>query len=325
MPREQKNLQAINWNKIEEDYSKIFWDQNVRQFWVDEEISLTEDKKVWLTLTKEEQDTYEKVLAGLTLLDTQQGGIGMPLIIQNVENLHTKAVLSFMGAMEQMHAKSYSTIFSTLSSTERIDELFLWVEENKHLQRKVNIIVEKYLVITDDESLYLAMASSVLLETFLFYSGFFYPLWFSGQGKLIGSGEIINLIIRDESIHGVFVGLLSQNTLSKIEQTKQEELKKQVIQIMLELMESEIKYTKELYFKLGLFDEVLVFLKYNADKALMNLGLDPYYNIKEEDINPIILNGMDTETKTHDFFSTKGNGYIKSLKHDDFEDDDFDW
>jgi len=64
------------------------------------------------------------VLAGLTLLDTEQGSIGMAKLAINIENLQAKAVLMFMGAMEQIHAKSYSTIFSTLSSSKRIDELF---------------------------------------------------------------------------------------------------------------------------------------------------------------------------------------------------------
>ena len=53
----------------------------------------------------------------------------------------------------------------------------------------------------------MAMVASVFLESYLFYSGFFYPLYLAGQGKLTASGEIINLIIRDESIHGVFVGI----------------------------------------------------------------------------------------------------------------------
>lgn len=41
----------------------------------------------------------------------------------------------------------------------------------------------------------------------------------------------------------------------------------------------------------------------------MNLGFDPYF--EEEDINPIVLNGLNTKTKSHDFFSMKGNGYKK--------------
>ncbi len=316
---------AINWNRLSDDFSKIFWDQNIRQFWVDEEISLAEDKKVWPTLSKEEQTTYEKVLAGLTLLDTEQGGTGMPLIMQHVDELHAKAVLTFMGAMEQMHAKSYSTIFSTLSTMDRIDELFDWVENNQVLQAKTKIIVDNYTSITDDKSLYIAMASSVLLETYLFYSGFFYPLYLSGQGKMVGSGEIINLIIRDEAVHGLFVGLLAQGVLEKIPEGERKELTDKVYSTMLELYDLEVEYTKELYGPIGLEEEVQKFVRYNADKALMNLGLEPHFNVVDADINPIVLNGLDTETKTHDFFSTKGNGYIKALNHDDLDDDDFDW
>ncbi len=55
----------------------------------------------------------------------------------------------------------------------------------------------------------------------------------------------------------------------------------------------------------------------------MNLGLETYFNIDESEINPLIINGLDTETKTHDFFSTKGNGYIKTLNHEDLDDDDY--
>ncbi len=316
---------AINWNKLDNDFSKTFWDQNVRQFWVDEEISLVEDKKVWPNLKPEERDTYEKVLAGLTLLDTEQGGVGMPLILKNIESLHSKAVLSFMGAMEQMHAKSYSTIFSTLSTTDRINELFKWVEENETLQKKTKIIVDKYENISDIKSLYMALVSSVMLETYLFYSGFFYPLYLSGQGKMIGSGEIINLIIRDESIHGLFVGLLAQEIFDNFSKKEKKEMEQKVYDLMLELFELEKIYTKDLYDKLNLTEEVLKFVQYNADKALMNLGIKPYFNIKEDEINPLIINGLDTETKTHDFFSTKGNGYIKTLRHGDLDDDDFDF
>ncbi|BDV03008.1 class 1b ribonucleoside-diphosphate reductase subunit beta [Candidatus Hepatoplasma crinochetorum] len=322
--KKEKIIKAINWNKIENSFTKLFWDQNIRQFWVDEEISLVEDRKHWDKLTKAEKDTYEKVLAGLTLLDTEQGGVGMPLILEKIDDLHIKAVFSFMGAMEQMHAKSYSTIFSTLSSSERINELFDWVENNKYLQYKVNKVDYYYRKINNQEELFFALTTSVLLETFLFYSGFFYPLWFSGQGKLVGSGEIINLIIRDESVHGTFVGLIAQKIFKKFDQSTKDKLTKKVYELMLDLYQNEIKYTKDLYNKVNLADEVIKFIQYNADKALMNFGFEPYFNVIDEDINPIILNGLDTETKTHDFFSTKGNGYIKPIIHDELSDEDFD-
>lgn len=321
--KKEQAIKAINWNKIENNFVKIFWDQNIRQFWVDEEISLVEDRKHWDKLTKDQKDTYEKILAGLTLLDTEQGGVGMPLILEKIEDLHVKAVFSFMGAMEQMHAKSYSTIFSTFSSSEKISELFDWVEENKYLQYKVKKVDKYYRKINNEEELYFALVTSVLLETFLFYSGFFYPLWFSGQGKLVGSGEIINLIIRDESVHGTFVGLIAQNIFKKFNLETKEKLRKKINDLMLDLYQNEVEYTKQLYDKVNLTEDVIKFIQYNADKALMNFGFDPYFNVEDKDINPIILNGLDTETKTHDFFSTKGNGYIKPIIHEELSDEDF--
>ena len=157
-----------------------------------------------------------KVLGGLTLLDTMQGGVGMPKILEHVEGLQRKAVLGFMGMMEQIHAKSYSSIFTTLATTEEINELFLWVERNPLLQMKANKISHCYENIRTAKELYLAMAASVLLESYLFYSGFFYPLYLAGQGKMTSSGEIIDLILRDESIHGLYVGVLAQEVYAEL-------------------------------------------------------------------------------------------------------------
>lgn len=320
-------MRAVDWNNLSDDMYKVFWDQNVRQFWVDEEIPVSDDKQDWDSdmLSAVEKDTYEKILASLTLLDTEQGGVGMPNMIIGIEDLHAKAVFSFMCMMEQMHAKSYSTIFSTLSSSERIEELFDWVESHELLQAKLQIVDHYYNNIENEKyGMYKALVSSVLLETFLFYSGFFYPLWFAGHGKLVKSGEIISLIVRDEAVHGVFSGLMAQKELEKINDPEvQEMLEKQVVDLMLELHEIEIKYTQELYGPIGLADEVLTYVKYNADKALMNLGIESYFNIQEEDVNAVVINGINTETKNHDFFSTKGNGYIKTTNTEDIDDSVF--
>ncbi len=77
------------------------------------------------------------------------------------------------------------------------------------------------------------------------------------------------------------------------------------------LMENEINYTNTIYEGTELADEVINFLKYNANRAMENLGYDT--RLEVEPVNPIVLNGLSTETKTHDFFSTKGNGYQRSV------------
>ena len=316
---------AVNWNDIRDQFTELFWNQNIRQFWIDTEIPLTEDKNTWKTLSADEQDVYKKVTGGLTLLDTEQASCGMPEIALKVDDLRAKAILNFMGMMEHMHAKSYSSIFSTLCSTAEIDEIFAWLKTQPQLQEKIKVISSYYTSIRDNESLYMAMAASVFLETFLFYSGFFYPLYLAGQGKLVSSGEIINLIIRDESIHGVYTGILAQEIFKSFNDSTKKKITKQVYELLLKLYKIEIAYTTEIYAKIGLTDEVLRFIEYNADKALMNLGLDPHFNIAETDVNAVVIRGLDTKTKNHDFFSTKGNGYIKTTNVVETTDDDFDF
>ncbi len=316
-------IKAVNWNRPADDFTLMFWNQNIMQFWTDDEIPLSDDKMSWITLTPDEQEAYMQVLGGLTLLDTVQGGVGMPQIMEHVENLQRKAVLAFMGMMEQIHAKSYSSIFTTLASTEEIDKVFRWVEENPLLQKKASIISKYYQNIETQKDLYLAMGASVMLESYLFYSGFFYPLYLAGQGKMTSSGEIIDLILRDESIHGLYVGVLAQEILRDLPASEAEAATKELYELLHTLQANEEQYTEQLYTKIGLKEEVDKFVRYNANKAMMNLGLEPQFEEDDESINPIVLNGLKTQTKQHDFFSKKGNGYVRTVHVEPLRDEDF--
>ncbi|EJL44070.1 ribonucleoside-diphosphate reductase subunit beta [Brevibacillus agri] len=314
-------MKAVNWNRPDDDFTMTFWNQNIMQFWTDDEIPLSDDKMSWMELSASERDTYKKVLGGLTLLDTVQGGVGMPKIMEHVDGLQRKAVLAFMGMMEQIHAKSYSSIFTTLAATEEIDEIFAWVEQSPHLQKKAALIAKRYQEIETPKDLYMAMVASVFLESYLFYSGFFYPLFLAGQGKMTSSGEIIDLIVRDESIHGLYVGVLAQEVYQRLSVVEQATVKEELYALLHELHQNEEEYTVSLYTEIGLADEVLAYVRYNANKALMNLGLEPFF--PEEEVNPIVLNGIRTHTKQHDFFSKKGNGYVRTLNVEPLTDDDF--
>ena len=311
---------AVNWNVEDDDFTQSFWNQNVKQFWLPEEISISKDLKCWSKLDENQKRLYKKVLAGLTLLDTKQGNNGIPSMMSLTDNLQRKAVLSFMGTMEEIHAKSYSSIFMTLLSKVEIEELFTWIETEPTLQRKAELILKQYENTNDRKSLYLSMVTSVFLESFLFYSGFFYPLYLAGQGKMVASGEIISLILRDESLHGKYIGLLAQEIFNEFSNEDKLILTQKIYLILNDLMENEINYTKLIYKESNLEEEVINFLKYNANQALENLGFDKFYEV--EPINPIVLNGLSVETKTHDFFSTKGNGYQKGI-YEELEDSDF--
>jgi len=320
---ENKVFNAVNWNKPDNDYAQVFWEQNIKQFWIDTEYIPSKDMDSWKGLSYEMKSTYKKALGGLTLLDTLQSHTGMPKIIDHVDSLQNKAVLSYMCMMEAIHAKSYSTIFTTVASTNEINDVFGWVRENKYLQFKARTIDSYYRGVdkpdATDEDLFMALGASVLLESFLFYSGFFLPLWLCGQGQMVASADIIKKIVADESIHGIFVGLIAQDVYKTLD--NKEEMKLKFLSVLDELYQNEMKYTEEIYTEVGLTAEVKEYVRYNGNKALMNMGFEPIFEVKQ--VNPIVLNGLNTETTQHDFFSKKSTNYEKALEIVHLKDEDF--
>ncbi|HIW70044.1 MAG TPA: ribonucleotide-diphosphate reductase subunit beta, partial [Candidatus Limosilactobacillus merdipullorum] len=85
---------------------------------------------------------------------------------------------------------------------------------------------------------------------------------------------------------------------------------------------NEEKYTHMLYDTVGWTDDVLTFIRYNANKALMNLGQEPLFPDTSSDVNPVVMNGISTTTSNHDFFSQVGNGYrlgaVEAMNDDDY-------
>ena len=319
----KKTFEAINWNSpTNKFYDELFMKQ-AEQFWLAEEIPVSDDKSVWEELEPKYKDTYKNILAGLTLLDTEQT-TGINKVGEKSNNLFIKSIFALFSGMEAIHARSYSTIFQTLCTVREIDELFKWVEDTKELQSKVGLVVNAYNSIDDDESLYMAYVGSLALEGIAFYGNFFLPLWLAAQGKMVNSGEIVNLILRDEQVHTVACGTFAQELFTKFDESQKAIMKAKAYQMLSDFYDLEVEYSTMLYKDLPeLLDEVIVYIQYNVNYALECLGLEPMFEVKESDVNPAVLNGRSSETKQHDFFSTKGNGYVKATNVEAIDDSCF--
>jgi len=315
------HVKAINWNRIEDEKDLEVWNRLTSNFWLPEKVPLSNDVQSWATLTRDEQLMTERVFTGLTLLDTIQGTVGAVSLIPDALTPHEEAVYTNIAFMESVHAKSYSSIFSTLCSTEQIDEAFRWSVENPNLQKKAQIIVDYYH--GDDPQK--RKVASTLLESFLFYSGFYAPMYWSSRAKLTNTADLIRLIIRDEAVHGYYIGYKYQKNLETETQARRDELKDYTFSLLFDLYENEVLYTQDLYDPIGLTEDVKKFLHYNANKALMNLGYEPMFPKEMTDVNPAILSALSPGGgENHDFFSGSGSTYVigKAVATED-EDWDF--
>jgi ribonucleoside-diphosphate reductase beta chain len=310
--------EAINWNRIEDSVDNDVWQKLTSNFWLPEKIPLANDISSWGTLTKQEQETTMRVFTGLTLLDTIQGTVGAVALIRDAVTPHEEAVYTNIAFMESVHAKSYSSIFSTLCSTKEIDESFRWSRENKHLQAKAEIVLRD----SGNMDPHKKKIASTLLESFLFYSGFYLPLYWSSRTKLTNTADLIRLIIRDEAIHGYFIGYKYQKGLEKLTESERQTYKDYTYDLLMDLYDIEVLYAQELYDDLGFTEDVKRFLRYNANKALMNLGYEPLFPKEQTDVDAAILSALSPNSgENHDFFSGSGSSYIVGTVEDSTDED----
>ena len=314
-------VKAVNWNTVPDEKDSEVWDRLTGNFWLPEKVPVSNDIPSWKTLTEKEQETTMRVFTGLTLLDTIQGTVGAVSLLPDAVTPHEEAVLTNIAFMESVHAKSYSNIFMTLASTPMINDAFRWSEENENLQRKAKIVMSYY---QGDDPLKKKVAST-LLESFLFYSGFFLPMHFSSRAKLTNTADIIRLIIRDEAVHGYYIGYKFQQGYKQLSSERQEEMKGYAFDLLYDLYENEIDYTEDLYDELGWTEDVKRFLRYNANKALNNLGFEGLFPADETRVSPAILSSLSPNAdENHDFFSGSGSSYVIG-KAEETTDDDWDF
>ena len=316
-----KPVKAINWNSIPDDKDLEVWDRLTGNFWLPEKIPVSNDIPSWKTLTEDEKQATMRVFTGLTLLDTIQGTVGAISMLPDSKTPHEEAVYTNLAFMESVHAKSYSNIFMTLASTPMINDAFRWSEENENLQRKAKIILNYY----EGGDPQKRKIASVMLESFLFYSGFYLPLNWSVHSKLTNTADIIRLIIRDEAVHGYYIGYKYQRALAEETEERKEELKEYTFDLLYDLYDNECQYTEDIYDPLGWTEDVKRFLRYNANKALNNLGYEGLFPVDETRVSPAILASLSPNAdENHDFFSGSGSSYVIG-KAEDTQDDDWDF
>lgn len=315
------HVSAVNWNKIQDDKDLEVWNRLTSNFWLPEKVPLSNDIPAWQSLTPAQQQLTIRVFTGLTLLDTIQNTVGAPSLMPDSLTPHEEAVMSNISFMEAVHARSYSSIFSTLCQTKDVDTAYAWSEENAPLQKKAHLMLARYQA---DDPLKKKIAS-VFLESFLFYSGFWLPMYWSSRGKLTNTADLIRLIIRDEAVHGYYIGYKYQKGLEKVSESEREALKDFAFDLLMDLYDNELAYTEALYADSGWVDEVKAFLCYNANKALMNLGYEALFPVEMAEVNPAILAALSPNAdENHDFFSGSGSSYVMG-KAVETTDDDWDF
>ncbi len=315
------NMRSINWNVFNDDKDLEVWNRITQNFWLPEKIPVSNDIVSWATLTPQWQALVTRTFTGLTLLDTIQATIGDVAQIKNALTDHEQIIYANFAFMVGVHARSYGTIFSTLCSSQQIEEAHQWVVDNEALQQRAKELIPYYI---SDDPLESKIAAA-LMPGFLLYGGFYLPFYLSARGKLPNTSDIIRLILRDKVIHNYYSGYKFQRKVEKLNSEKQNQIKNFVFDLMYRLIDLEKKYLKELYAGFDIADDAIRFSTYNAGKFLQNLGYDSPFTEAETKIAPEIFNQLSARAdENHDFFSGNGSSYVMGT-YEETKDEDWDF
>ncbi|CAT04689.1 Ribonucleoside-diphosphate reductase 2 subunit beta [Mesomycoplasma conjunctivae] len=315
----QGKMRSVNWNVINDPKDLEVWNRVVQNFWIPEKIPVSNDLDTWRSLSPVWQRLITRTFTGLTLLDTIQATIGDVAQIQHSLTDHEQVIYANFAFMVGVHARSYGTIFSTLCTSEEIEEAHEWVINNKKLQERAKALIPFYV---SDDPLKSKVAAA-MMPGFLLYGGFYLPFYLSARSKLPNTSDIIRLILRDKVIHNYYSGYKYQRKVEKLSPEKQQEMKDFVFDLLYKLIDLEKEYLYELYEEVDLAEPAIRFSVYNAGKFLQNLGYDSPFSEEETRIEPEIFNQLSARAdENHDFFSGNGSSYVMGVTE---ETEDEDW
>ena len=192
-----------DFNNMKYSWVSDWYRQAMNNFWIPEEINLSQDFKDYPRLEKTERTAYDKILSFLVFLDSLQSN-NLPTVSEYITANEVNLCLHIQAFQECIHSQSYSYMLDTICSPEeRNDILYQW-KTDEHLLNRNKFIGDCYNEFhekRDKFSLMKTLIANFILEGIYFYSGFMFFYNLSRNGKMSGSAQEIRYINRDENTH----------------------------------------------------------------------------------------------------------------------------
>lgn len=179
---------------------------SLENHWVPQEIGMGADKACYESqLSADERHLFTRVFATLTTADLAIGGNAAERISPLVKAAEVKLYLTRQVAEEGLHSHSYQHIIEVLGLDQ--DEIYTLYQREPGIAQWFDIIREMTAEANVAELLFLWYA---LFEGTFFMAGFAAIMSLQRRGLMVGTGEQLQYIMRDEAMHvGFGLKLLS--------------------------------------------------------------------------------------------------------------------
>ncbi len=288
-----------------------YYSQQNQMHWFPEDVPLHNDVKDWQTMTDEEKNLLTQIFRLFTQSDVDVGAGYVDRYMRIFKKPEARMMMSSFANMESIHQHAYSLLLDTVGMPEVEYKAFSEYEAMADKHEYINAVkVTK----GDKKSIAKALAIySGFTEGLQLFSSFIILLNFPRFGKMKGMGQIITYSIRDESMHVEAMTKLFREFMQENIDMWTDDFKAEIYQACREMVDLEDRFL-DLVFEQGDIpgltkSEMQEYIRYIADRRLLQLGLKPNYEVKD---NP--LNWLDDVlgVEHQNFFEGRATTYMKA-------------
>jgi|TARA_R100000455_G_C6268903_1_gene124459 ribonucleoside-diphosphate reductase beta chain len=288
-----------------------YYSQQNQMHWFPEDVPLHNDVKDWQTMTDEEKNLLTQIFRLFTQSDVDVSSGYVDRYMKLFKKPEARMMMGAFNNMESIHQHAYSLLLDTVGMPELEYKAFAEYEAMADKHDYINAVkVSK----GDKKSIAKALAIySGFTEGLQLFSSFIILLNFPRFGKMKGMGQIITYSIRDESMHVEAMTKLFREFMQENIDLWTDDFKKEIYQACREMVDLEDRFL-DLVFEQGDIPgltkkEMQQYIRYIADRRLLQLGLKTNYNVKD---NP--LNWLDDVlgVEHQNFFEGRATTYMKA-------------
>lgn len=287
-----------------------FYEMHEAMHWLPTEIPIHQDILDWKNkLTDQERNFLTQIFRLFTQSDIDVAGAYATKYLPMFPKPEIRMMLLSFAAREAIHIQSYSHLIDTLGMPETTYKQFLEYEE----------MVDKHdffegIMGTDEKQIVQQIAAfSAFTEGMQLFSSFIMLLNFTRFNKMPGTGQIISLSLKDESIHVEGMTWLFKEFLREHRDIWTDELKSQLYSIAEKMVKLEDKFIDLAFAGCEMegltSDEVKLYIRYITDRRLIGLGMKGIFKVKK---NPLPwVEEMLGAPEHSSFFEIKSSAYSK--------------
>ena len=288
-----------------------YYVQQNQMHWFPEDVPLHNDVKDWQNLSTSEKNLLTQIFRLFTQSDVDVSTGYVDRYMRIFKKPEARMMMGSFNNMESIHQHAYSLLLDTVGMPDIEYKAFA---EYEAMADKHDYIDKVRVSKADKKSIAKALAIySGFTEGLQLFSSFIILLNFPRFGKMKGMGQIITYSIRDESLHVEAMTKLFREFMQENIDLWTDEFKKEIYQACRDMVDLEDRFL-DLVFQMGDIEgltkeDMSKYIRYIADRRLLQLGLKPNYGVKD---NP--LNWLDDVlgVEHQNFFEGRATTYMKA-------------